>query len=380
MYKTLDDVLSPMRVQQPQSRDINLPYAPVATERVAVIVNKNAKQVDDAVAKRLAGLIPQADFFYSHTLEDAEAFARQVVQRGYGTVMCGGGDGTLVNIVNHVFRYVDEANEWRMQRARHFGETQPLLPYPEFGILKLGTGNGLAAVVGAKQATLDLQTMLSGERHPTINLDLIESEGSKFFFAGMGYDARVLNDYIAVKKWAAKSSILKKIAGSVAGYLMAALSRTVPHMLRHGFNAQVKVINTGKDGWFLDPRRGDRAIPIKEGQVVYEGPAGLVGVGTAPYYGFGFKIYPFAGIRPGYMNLRLATCAPLKALAHLPGLWRGTWRDPEVLDFLVSSVRIESKDPLPFQHSGDGQGQRTSVEFKIADRPLKLVDYSGPAL
>ena len=44
MYKTLDDVLTPIHGRDRQ-KDVVLPYAPVATERVAVIVNKNAKQV-----------------------------------------------------------------------------------------------------------------------------------------------------------------------------------------------------------------------------------------------------------------------------------------------------------------------------------------------
>jgi len=378
MYKTLDDVMSP--ISAPRQKDVLLPYAPVQTERVAVIINRNAKQVDDKVAKRISRLIPSADFFYSHTLEEAEAFARQVVQRGYGTIMCGGGDGTLVNIMNHVFRYVDEANDWRLQRARHFGERQALLPYPEFGILKLGTGNGLSSVVGCDHATLDLQKMLSGQRHPTVNIDLIESEGARFFFAGMGYDARILNDYNAIKTWASGNGMMKKLTATAAGYLMAVCAKSVPHMLRHGFNAQVRVINTGDEGYYMDPRRGDRAMPIKPGQVLYEGPAGLVGVGTAPFYGFGFKIYPFAGVRPGFMNLRVATCGPIKALSHLPTMWKGTWRDPELLDFMVSSVRVESKDGMPFQHSGDGQGNRNSIDFKISERPLKLVDYRGAAL
>ncbi len=379
MYKTLDDILTPIHGRERQ-KDVVLPYAPVATERVAVIVNKNAKQVDDAVAKRLSRLVPASDFYYSHTLEDAEAFARQVVQRGYGTIMCGGGDGTMVNIMNNVFRYVDEANDWRLQRARHFGERQALLPYPEFGILRLGTGNGLSHVIGGKQATLDLQKMLSGQRHPTVNVDLIESEGARFFFAGMGYDARILNDYNTIKRWAQSSKLLKKITASAAGYLLAVCGKSVPHMLRHGFNSHVRVTNLGEDGWYMDPRRGDRAMPIKAGQVLYEGPAGIVGVGTAPFFGFGFKMFPFAGVRPGYMNLRVATAGPLKALSHLPTLWRGTWRDPEVLDFLVSRVKVESQEPTPFQHSGDGQGTRTSIEYKISERPLKLVDYRGPAL
>ena len=378
MYKTLDDVLTQRSPER--SKDIVLPYAPVATERVAVILNKNAKQVDASVAKRLARLVPASDFFYSHTLEESEAFARQMVQRGYGTILCGGGDGTLVNVMNHVFRYVDEANDWRLQRARHFGERQALLPYPEFGILKLGTGNGLSSVVGASKPTEDLQKVLSGPRHSAVNIDLIESEGTRFFFAGMGYDARILNDYNALKMWAAKYKPMKKLTATAAGYLMAILGKSVPGFMRHGFAQNVRVTNLGDDAYFMDPRRGDRAMPIKHGAVLYEGPASLCGVGTTPFYGFGFKIYPFAGTMPGFMNLRVATCAPFKPLANLASLWKGHYRSAEILDFMVNKVKIETEKPMPFQHSGDGQGSRTEITYQISERPLKVVDYHGAVM
>jgi len=363
----------------PQARrgELQLPTLAPATERIAVVLNRNAKMVDDRVANRLARFVPAADFYYSHTLDEAESFARQIVQKGYGTVLCGGGDGTLVNVMNHVYRYIDEANEWRKNRARHFGEQQALLPYPEFGVLKLGTGNGLSKVVGAANAALDLQKVFSGPRHPSIEVDLIEAEGTKFVFAGLGYDAWVLNDYMQLKKWADKHKLMKKFTATAAGYLMAVVGRTVPAMLKQGFYRNVRVINQSETAYFMDGRRGDRAIPIKNGEVLYEGPAGLVGVGTSPYYGFGFKIYPFAGTMPRMMNLRVATMGPVEVLSRLPSLWMGYHRSNTILDFMVEKVKIESDDEFPFQHSGDAMGYRKEMTFSMSSKPLKLVDYRG---
>ena len=48
-----------------------------------------------------------------------------------------------------------------------------------------------------------------------------------------------------------------------------------------------------------------------------------------------------AGVRPGMMNLRIATCNPFKPLLNLPSLWKGHWRSQEVLDFLVTKVKVE---------------------------------------
>lgn len=354
-----------------------LPVQPLATDRMAVILNQNANKVNDRVRRRLAGLVPSADLYYSRSLEEAEGFARHIVQAGYGTVVSGGGDGTLVNIVNQVCHYVDEANEWRMQRARHFGEPQALLQYPEFGVLKLGTGNGLSHVVGASNPAKDLHKLMSGPRHPAIEVDLIECEGTKFMFGGIGYDARILNDYIHLKQWAAKSKYLKRLSATAAGYLLAVCGRSVPDFLRNGFTQNVRVTSEGDNCYYMDSRRGDRAISVPRGTVLFEGPAGVVSVGTSPYFGFGFTMFPFAGTMPGLMNLRIATMGPLEALSHLPSLWNGNLRSPSILDFMCDKVKVETDKPVCYQHSGDGQGKRDVLNFAMSNKPLKLVDYYG---
>ncbi len=361
------------------ARRAELPTQNLATERVAVMLNHNANRVNDRLHRRLKNLVPASDLFYSHSLEEAEEFARHIVQAGYGTIISGGGDGTLVNIVNQVCRYIDEANDWRLQRARHFGEAQALLPYPEFGVLKLGTGNGLSSVVGASNAAKDLQKIFSGPRNRAIEVDLIECEGDRFVFGGIGYDARVLNDYINFKHSLARFPRLKKFSGSAAAYLAAVVTRTVPDMLKNGFTVPVRVTNTGDDCYYMDPRRGDRAIKMAKGAVLFEGNAGVVSAGTSPYFGFGFTMYPFAGTTPGMMNVRIATMGPIETLSHLPSLWKGHLRSPTILDFKCTSVKIESSKAVCYQHSGDGQGKREVLEMKVSDRPLKLVDYRGSA-
>ena len=91
--------------------------------------------------------------FYSRSLEEAEGFTREVVQKGYGTVVAGGGDGTLARTVNLVQRYIREANQWRIERYRRYGDWQPLIRRPRFGYLRLGTGNGIELVTRSPSAT-----------------------------------------------------------------------------------------------------------------------------------------------------------------------------------------------------------------------------------
>lgn len=371
----------PLLYQVSNTPSSTLANLPSGHDKVAVVLNCNAKQVTDKVIKRFRALVPNGDLFVSHSLDEAQTIARQIVQKGYQTVLCGGGDGTLINTVNLVYRYIDEANEWRKQRNKNLTEPDALLAYPSFGLLKLGTGNGMANVVGAtNQASEDVQKVLTGALDRYVDVDLIESEGQNFVFAGLGYDALVLNDYVTLKKWAEQYTLLRKLAGTAAWYLVAVVSRTVPKLITEGGSQKIRVINTGSRGYFMDQRRGDRAIPVEKGQVLFEGSAAFAGLGTSPYYGFGFCIYPFAGVIPQTFNLRVATIGPFEALLNLPSLWSGNFRGQSVLDFVLESVHIESDKPMNFQHSGDAQGMRQSVDFSISDKKLRLVDYLGSAI
>src|SRR6266566_1408627 len=69
-------------------------------ERVAVLLNANAGAVTDRLRRELENFVPPEDIFYSRTLEDARGIARTVLERGYATVLTGGGDGTFVAYVN----------------------------------------------------------------------------------------------------------------------------------------------------------------------------------------------------------------------------------------------------------------------------------------
>ena len=77
---------------------------------VAVLLNRNARRVTAATAMRAAEVVGDENLFDSHSLEQADSMCREIVQRGYGTVVCGGGDGTLIGTYNAIRRYVRETN------------------------------------------------------------------------------------------------------------------------------------------------------------------------------------------------------------------------------------------------------------------------------
>jgi len=347
--------------------------------RVAVLLNKNARKVSDLLARTLGSVVGKGNLFYSRTLEEAEGYAREVVQRGYGTVVCGGGDGTLARSVNLVQRYVDEANYWRYERHRRFGEHQSLLQAPRFAFLSLGTGNGIARVVGARDAVRDLERIVADDGVSARQVPLVEVDGERCFFLGLGYDSLLLNHYNWLKA-RTQSPLCRPMMHSVMGYFAALLTRTLPAVISgRASSLDVRIISRG-EGWYVNARAGDLVEAIESDRVLFEGRATFVGAGTTPFFGYGFKIFPFAGMQPGMMNLRIAALSAFTALSHLPSLWNGAYRNPsQVFDFLVNDIEIELVQPYPFQHSGDAQGMRKNLRWRIADEPMEIVDLHRPA-
>lgn len=353
-----------------------LPTVEPNPTRIAVLLNRNARRVNDRLARRMERVIGSDHVFYSRSLDEAEAFTREIVQQGYGTILSGGGDGTLARTVNLVQRYIDESNQWRQARFQRYQEAQSLLGAPRFGLLKLGTGNGLSRVVGASHALRDLQTIVDYAPGRTFNLPLIESDGERFFFAGLGYDSMLLNDFNNLKS-TTTHKLLKPLTNGLPGYFSALFTRTLPRLLFKHRPLEGTVVTRGR-AYYVDPRRGDTLVELEPGSTLFEGKAQIIAAGTCPFYGFGFRIFPFAGAMPRMMHLRIAAVGPLSVLSRLPAAWKGHLRHPKLFDFLVEDVSVELNTPFPFQHSGDAQGLRSQVDLRIAPRPLKLVDCYGP--
>src|SRR3954466_1923349 len=151
---------SPYSAERPSD-----PAASGASEqRIAVVVNGNAKNATLDVISTLDQILSGGDLFVSRKLSDARHIAKTLVARGYGTVLTGGGDGTFTVMVTEV-----------VHEARRSGR-----PLPRFGLLKLGTGNSLAWVVGAQGADKrDLQADIRRlmEEAGSRAMRLIEVEG-----------------------------------------------------------------------------------------------------------------------------------------------------------------------------------------------------------
>jgi diacylglycerol kinase family enzyme len=335
-----------------------------AADRVAVVVNGRAKQVTEELVETLDQIVQSGDLFVSRSLEEGKEIARVIVERGYPTVLTGGGDGTFVQMVSAIARVADEQGR----------------PLPRFGLLKLGTGNAMAWVLGADQrrgrgVVADLARLRSegGSRA----LRLIQVEGMLTPFAGLGADAVALEHHRATKQLFERTPGLRRLASGPLTYSVALLGRTMPRFLFAPM-PQFRVINEGRPAIRLGQDGRPVGREIAAGEVLYDGPAYLLAFSTIPYWGFGARIFPYAEERKDRFDLRIASFGSLAAVTHVRAIWHGTYRSDRLHDFLVDRVRIQCKSPAPLQIGGDVVGIQSEVCAELAERPIRVVDYYAP--
>src|SRR5262249_1942233 len=99
------------------------------SSRIAVLLNAQARKVTPRIVRALSHVVPRADLYLSRSPIDARRIAQAVLRRGYHTVFCGGGDGTFIGFADEILTEAEAA------RAAA----------PRFGVLELGTGNGVAS-------------------------------------------------------------------------------------------------------------------------------------------------------------------------------------------------------------------------------------------
>jgi diacylglycerol kinase family enzyme len=341
------------------------------TQRVAVLLNANARSVSDGLKRELENFVPHEDLYYSRCFEDARVISRQVLDKGYRTILTGGGDGTFVGYVNCLFEQAQHP------AGTHLRGAFKLLPIPahavelpRFGVLKLGTGNAVADFSGASGRRLgvveDILRARSGEVSIARALHLLSHEGKRAPFAGLGIDAAVLNDYVSVRD---------RLGPGGLGYFCSIVGKTLPRFLLQRGVPMVEVVNLGGRAQQLGPDGKRIGRDIERGEIIYRGPCKIAAAGTVPNYGFGFQIFPHALLAPGRFQLRLTAIGLAKILANLRTLWRGGPAPSGILDFHCDKVLIKFDREMPLQVGGDAEGYRREVIFEMAERPLELLDF-----
>lgn len=341
-------------------------------EGVAVLFNARAKQVTPEAVRAMRKALPKALVLVSEDFDQARRHAKTIAAARPWLFVPAGGDGSVVRGLNLL------------------REAAPGRPFPALGLLKMGTGNAWSNVAGAGDYLAAVRA-LPGLRKPlpTVRFALIEVENTLCPFAGVGWDARLVNDYYRnLDKRSSQlvgSSLSSKLHKGIYGYLHALFTITVPEEVvarrLHG-PPRVVLENLGDEAYTLD----EQANPVKitpdasgRARILYEGPVSVAGGATSTEWGFRFRAYPFARKMPGFLNVRVYDAPTLEATAAMFDLWSGRFPLRGMHDFFVRSVRMRFSRPMPFQIGGDGVGDRDELVLTLSDETVDVVDW-GAAL
>lgn len=331
-------------------------------DRVAVVLNGNARQVTDQLIESFDRVVGSGDLFLSRSLDEAHRIALSIVEAGYPVVLTGGGDGTFVQMVTSITK-----------EAKTRGR-QP----PRFGLLKLGTGNSLAWALGAGTSGEGVFADVAKLSRDSAYRDfrLIEVNDLLTPFAGAGFDALGLKHFHEVRSLVRRLPVIGKRATGAVSYAISIPTRTIPELALRP-QMRVRIVNRGHEIARLDSE-GRASGAIARGEVVFEGPCIAALVSTIPYWGFGAKVFPFAEGRPeDRFCLRVVATHPLRIAAHMLSAWRGTYRHPDLLDFYADEVELEFADPTAIEIGGDPGGMTRSLCARLHPDPIKLIDYSS---
>lgn len=335
-------------------------YNQALVGRTAFLLNANAKNVGGFLLNRLIEMVPTGDLYLSHSFQDSERYLHSILNKGYSHVFSGGGDGTLVNTITTLDNLV----------SKERGAVAP-----NIGVLRLGTGNAVASVLGARKPLIDAHHVLHGGAIEQRSLNMVRCEDGKLApFAGIGIDGEVLNDYMDLKTESA-GKIHERLMRTVFGYFWAGLTRTAPRQIRRT-PPMVRVTSKTPAVKMIQLDGKDVEVQLPAGSVLYEGPATLVSVGSIPYFGYSFQMFPFLKNRVDpKLQLRVCTAGVWPIVSNIyPSLWKGTYRGNFVFDFLVDQVTIESERSLPCQIAGDARGYRKEISFTLAENCVKAIE------
>ncbi|MFP1679743.1 lipid kinase YegS [Alloalcanivorax sp. C16-2] len=247
---------------------------------------------------------------------DAERYTQEALERGYRTIIAGGGDGSVRDIT---------------QALMASGKEDLTL-----AVIPLGTANDLASAAGIPEDPAEALALL--DRPPTA-VDVIQVNDSYFLnMATGGFGTEVTTQ---------TSEDLKELLGGAA-YLLTGLTRF----------AEVR------------PAEGEFEGP----DFHWQGEFLALGIGNSRQAGGGQRLCPEALIDDGLMDVAILP-SEVDLLASVRGLFRsGDNGGKEGLFERARLDRLTIRTPEPMHLNLDGEPlEDTEFELKVLPRALQLV-------
>lgn len=333
--------------------------------RFAVLLNARAKRWTGKLHHELQRYVSPQDLYLSDDFRQAERNVDKLLAEGYGAIFTGGGDGTICYLISAIEKRI-RAGEISREEA------------PPVGVLRMGTGNAIASFLGAGPPEDDLRALRAGAPLVVHQVDMLQGPhilpdaDGLYPFAGVGWDAEVLNGYEWLKDVVVDSAVENYMTG-MTGYATSLAVRTIPKALRQR-PVHVTITNTGERAMRLDVA-GNILKTYKKGEVIFEGDISVCSAATIPFWGFKIRIFPRAAHYAGLAHLRCFDGSIPWLLTHLPQFWKGAFRPEDIDDFLIERVNLrvdgEARD-MPYQVAGDGVGYARDIDWQVAQHPVRL--------
>lgn len=321
--------------------------------RAVAIVNGNARKLGGRLRGRLENALPGRVRF-TGSLDEARSTIRGEIRRGVDLVILGGGDGTVVMGLT----LLGEA-------CRGAGR-----PEPAIGILRLGSGNAIADTVGASDDIEEDLARLSRGGGTRRTVPMIEVLGVRAPFVGMGVDALLLEDQAAVGRVVDRVPVARRLLGGASRYALSVALRSVP---RFAAGARPHAIVTNLGSPALEMRRTGATGRIEPaGEMLWQGTCTLVAGATIPYFGFGLKMFAFAGSQTGKFHLRCGDGGLFEIMRNAPAAFRGEYFSDHVTDFMCDKVSVALDRETAIEAGGELLGRRNHVELSLG-APVTLL-------
>lgn len=327
----------------------------VPAGKVAVMLNANAGRVRKRHVRLVQTHLPDALLLWTRSLEEANDAVEALLESGVETVFAGGGDGTIIDVANRLLRYRD---------------------IPRLGVLRLGTGNALATWVGARTVAEDLAAWSQGQPYEQVSMRLVEADGERFPFAGLGWDAAALNDYKELKE-RMEATALRGMSQQLWVWVAAIFGSTVPRMATDRLAPRARVRVLRGEAWRVDVHGERIGEPVPAGETLYEGPAHLCAFATTPYYGYAIRMFPHATRVSTHFQLRISAMDVTTVVNEIHRMWTGDLSHEKLYDFLAEEVEITFERPVPYQVGGDARGVREKIRVGISPLELPVLRYAG---
>lgn len=259
---------------------------------------------------------------------DATRFAREAIEAGRRYLVAVGGDGTVHEVVNGMMG----------------ADGEPLVPDVVLGVVAAGSGCDFIRTFGLPGDASRACYHLTGDNTYPLDVGRVT-----YTTVGGGTNSR---HFVNV----AEAGLGAAVAGRA--------ERMSPRL------GQSKYFFAF---WLTMPRFQLSNVRIEADRKTYEGPAYLVVVGNAQYYGGGMKISPRSYPGDAVLDVLVFKGPKTDSFTFLPKIYRGEHIPHDhIEEFRVKrALTIESERPLPIEADGEILGS-TPATFEVVPHAVRM--------